>query len=89
MLTLTDSAAAMIARLREQSGASGDVALRIAKPFDTPGLQMTLAEHPDPDDLVLDDPRARVFLDPVAAVRLNDQVLDARSSESGSAFFLG
>ena len=89
MLILTDSAAAMIARLREQSGSELDLTLRIAQPADSPGLQMTLAEQPGPDDLVLDDPRATVFLDPVAAVRLSDKVLDARSGESGSAFFLG
>lgn len=89
MLTLTDQAAAMIARLRAQADPSSDVALRIAKPSGSPGLTMTLADRPGPDDLVLRDPRATVFLDPAAAARLDREVLDARSNEVGSAFFLG
>lgn len=89
MLTVTDQAAAMIARLREEADPSGELALRIARRSGSPGLTMTLTDHPGPDDMVLQDSRATVFLDPVAAARLDDEILDARSNEVGSAFFLG
>ncbi len=88
MLTLTDQAAAMIARLGRQADPPGDLALRICHQGDAPGLTMDLADEPGPDDLVLRGSGATVFLDPVAAVRLDSKVLDARSNEVGSAFFL-
>lgn len=88
MLTLTEQAAAMIARLRTEAEPAGDLTLRIAQPSDSYGLTMSLADRPGPDDLVLRDSGATVFLDPVAAARLDGEVLDARSNEVGSAFFL-
>jgi len=87
MLTLTDEAAAMIARL-SAADPSGDVTLRIAKPADSHGLTMSLADKPGPDDLVISDDRVTVYLDPAAAARLGSEVLDARCNETGSAFFL-
>lgn len=87
MLTLTDEAAAMIARLRG-AAPSRDVTLRITKPADSPGLTMSLADKPGPQDVVIADERATVYLDPAAAARLDSEILDARSNETGSAFFL-
>ncbi len=87
MLTLTDAAASMIARLREADPAR-DLTLRIAQSLDSPGLTMSLADKPGSDDLVISDERATVYLDPAAAARLNSEILDARCNETGSAFFL-
>ncbi len=89
MLELTPSALAMIARLRDSAGGSGGTALRISGGGEAPGLRMSLAGQPDPDDVVLIEPEATIFLDPVAAARLDRELLDARSDERGSAFFLG
>lgn len=88
MLTLTDEAVAMIARL-SAAAPVGDLTLRITKPSDSPGLTMSLADKPGPDRLVISDERATVYLDPAAAARLDSEVLDARSNDTGSAFFLG
>ena len=42
---------------------------------------------PEPDDTVVETEGARVFVDPVASVALNDRVLDARVSDDGSVGF--
>lgn len=87
MLTLSDTALDLISRLSARAP-DRHLGLRIAAARTVPGLQMSLAEAPGPHDLVMHDPRARVFLDPVAAARLARERLDARSDERGSAFFL-
>lgn len=89
MLELSPAALAMIVRVRELTEPGSELALRIAGGGSAPGLQMTLAAAPDRQDIVLVDPEATVFLDPVAADRLDGELLDARSDDRGSAFFLG
>lgn len=89
VLELTPSALAMIARLRDGVGTTSGAALRISGGGTAPGLHMSLAGQPDPDDVVLIEPEATIFLDPVAAARLDHELLDARVDERGSAFFLG
>lgn len=89
MLELSPSARAMSVRLREQAEPGSELALRISGGGTAPGLQMTLAGEPDPEDIVLIDPEATIFLDSVAADRLDGELLDARSDARGSAFFLG
>lgn len=87
LLRLTRRAAAMIDDLvrRADLPAGG---LRIAQETG-PGLTMQLAPAPREEDDVLVHAGVALFLDPVAAVRLQGEVLDARSGENGSAFFLG
>ena len=49
---------------------------------------MSLAAHAEPRDVLVCDGAATVFLGPVAAERLTRQTLDARTNETGSAFYL-
>lgn len=85
MLTLTENAAEMIARLTEELPQGG---LRIAQLEDTPGLTMAVVPEPADDDEVLHQHDVVVFLDATAASRLAAETLDARTNEAGAAFFL-
>lgn len=87
MLQVTREAAALIIELVEQARAP-EAGLRIAQRDDHVALAMSIAEEPGPDDTVLIESEVRVFLGPVAQQRLAGQILDARSGETGSAFFV-
>lgn len=88
MLRVTRDAAAMINSLVQDEHLPHGAGLRIAQRDDHPALAMTMTEGPGPDDLVLHERNARVFLGPVASDRLTGQTLGARTGEAGSAFFL-
>jgi Fe-S cluster assembly iron-binding protein IscA len=87
VLTLSDTALELISQLvaRDRDRFAG---LRISAAGSVPGLRMSLAAGPGPYDLVLSDPRGRVFLDPVAVTRLARERLGARRDARGCAFFL-
>jgi Fe-S cluster assembly iron-binding protein IscA len=88
VIRLTRNAVAMIEALKQQAQLP-DGGLRIAKAREHPGLRMQLASAPRAEDDVLRAGEVRLFLDPTARRRLQDQTLDARTNEAGSAFFLG
>ena len=88
MLHMTDDAARMIVSLLDDDARPPGAGLRIAQRDDHTALAMQVAEAPGPDDTVLLDGDARVFVGPLAGVRLAGSTLDARSGEHGSAFFL-
>lgn len=88
MLRITDGAASMIEGLVQDGELPPGAGLRIAQREDHPSLAMSLAEQAAPEDLVLIEQDARVFLAPVADVRLTGQTLDARVNELGAAFFV-
>lgn len=88
MLRLTDHAASMIAELLDDAELPDGAGLRIAQRDDHPALAMALTEAPGPEDVVVVDHDVTVFLGPVAAERVAEQVLDARAGETGSAFYL-
>ena len=88
MLQLTDSATEMIAGLLADDRLPPEAGLRIAQRDDHVALAMTVAGEPGPDDTVLLEQDARVFLGPVADARLAGSTLDARTGADGSAFFL-
>ena len=98
MLTLTNSARNAIEALTDpQGGAPPGAGVRIAVAQDTPAtpngtkapLTLTVAVAPEPDDKVLDDGDARVFLDASAAQMLHDKTLDAQVDPAqGVSFFL-
>lgn len=50
---------------------------------------MRLTGVAEPDDVVLIQHDATVFLGPIAAQRLAGQTLDARADDGGTSFFLG
>ncbi len=88
VLILTENAATMINRLAARAALPAGAGLRIAQRRDRPSLAMEMAAAPEPADAVLRDRDAVVFLDQSAATRLAEQVLDARTDDRGSAFFL-
>lgn len=88
MLRVTDDAAAMIQSLTDEA-VLPDGGLRIAQHDEHLGLTMQLASSPQDEEDVLQAGGVQLFLDPIASTRLDGQTLDARTNESGSAFFLG
>ena len=75
MLEVTDAAAAAILDV------AGDGGLRLVadESSDDVELELSVAEEPEDGDEVVEHGGARVFLDPVAARELADQVLDVHS----------
>lgn len=88
MLHVTGDAARMIVELLDDDDLPPDAGLRIAQRDDHTALAMEVAHAPGPDDTVLLDHDARLFVGPLASVRLAGSTLDARSGKNGSAFFL-
>lgn len=88
MLTLTDDAAALIGNLLQHAELPAGAGLRIAQRDDHTALAMSLAERAQPRDVLVRDGAWAVFLGPVAAARLTGQTLDARTNQTGSAFYL-
>ena len=88
MLTLTDRAAATIRTLTSQPGIPADTGLRMSlQDSDTGTLALSL-EGPQPDDAVIEDAGARVFVQRDAAVIVEDRELDAELDEEGRASFM-
>jgi Fe-S cluster assembly iron-binding protein IscA len=88
MLTLTDSAVTAIRTLTSQPELPEDTGLRIMSQDDgAPAFQVTLAESPVAGDQVIEASGARVFLEPGAAVALDDKALDAQVDDQGTVAF--
>jgi Fe-S cluster assembly iron-binding protein IscA len=51
------------------------------------GYALNLAGAPEPDDTVVEAGGARVFVDAVTSVALDDRILDARVADDGSVGF--
>lgn len=89
MLTITDRALKVLRtvtghpRLAESSG------LRIARRSpSSESLQVKPVQGPEPGDVVIERSKGRLFLGPVAARRLRDKVLDARTDAEGRVEFV-
>ena len=52
-----------------------------------PTLELTVAPEPEPEDEVLDDDGAQVFLDPLAAAHVDGKILDADHEPGGGVSF--
>ncbi len=88
MLTLTDSAVTAIRNLTAQPELPEDTGLRIMSQNEGgPAFQVTLAESPAAGDQVIETSGARVFLEPDAAVALDDKSLDAQVDYQGTVAF--
>lgn len=87
MLSLTPSAAEMIAHLTDEAELP-EGGLRIADDGPEPGLKMSVVPRPAAEDLVVLQHEVAVYLDPIAAERLSSETLDGRTNEAGAAFFL-
>jgi iron-sulfur cluster assembly protein len=90
VLTLTGPAVEAIRTLTTQPGLPTDTGLRIA-PEDSEGGSLTLAvsDGPQVGDEVVEAEGVRVFVQPDAAVMLDDKSLDAEVDDQGVTFRLG
>jgi iron-sulfur cluster assembly protein len=91
MLVLTEAAAEAVKSITSTSQAPAEAGLRIASNTPEPGtpaaLQVSTTAAPAKDDQVVEAAGARVFLEPQAAIYLEDKVLDAQVDEQGEAHF--
>lgn len=88
VLTLTDRAAETIRALTSQPGLPADAGLRMSLEDSDAGMLALSLESPQPDDAVVEDAGARVFLQPDAAGIVADKELDAQLDEQGRASFV-
>lgn len=92
MLTLTDNATAVVTTLVNRQSDAVDAGLRIhstaAPEAGAPSrLSVVVAEHPEPQDQVIELAGARVFLEETAAIALDDKILDAGVDDEGAVSF--
>ncbi len=88
MLTVTDRAAAAIRAVTHQPQAPDGAGVRISAEGEyAERLVLQLAPQPGTDDKVVESAGALLFLDPTAAVALNDKELDAHSDAEGALRF--
>src|SRR3984957_15307050 len=88
MLTPTESALPAIRTLPPHPELPDDTGLRIMSQDEGgPAFQVTLADSPVQGDQVIEPEGARVFLEPGAAVALDDKSLDAQVDEEGTVAF--
>ena len=87
MLTLTENAQTIITGIVDGAQVPQTGGIRIAQDAEGKGLSVTVAELPQAEDQVVEAAGAKVFLDPSAAVALDDKVLDASASPDGRVDF--
>ena len=91
MLVLTEAAAEVVKSVTSTSQAPGGAGLRIASAASQPegpgALEVTATTGPAENDQVIEAAGARVFLEPQAAIYLEDKVLDAQVDEEGTPHF--
>lgn len=90
MLVLTDAAAETIDALTARSDLPENAGLRIstlAGGEQAAGWNAALTAGPGPKDEVFQVRRGRLYLDPEAAGRLSDKVLDAQTAQDGEVVF--
>jgi len=90
MLVLTEAAAEVVKSVTSTAPAPETAGLRIAsapEPESPDALQLTATAGPLDNDQVIEAAGARVFVEPQAALYLEDKVLDAQVDEQGNARF--
>ena len=87
MLTLTDDATLQIRNIIDSPEVPEGCGVRITTDPTSGGLSLALAATPAEDDEILDEAGARVFLEPQAAVILDDKALDASTDNTGQVRF--
>jgi len=91
MLVLTEAAAEAVKSVTSTAQVPGEAGLRIAssdaEPENPEALQVAPVTGPRENDQVIEAAGARVFLEPQAALYLEDKVLDAQVDEQGNAHF--
>jgi iron-sulfur cluster assembly protein len=87
VLTLTDRAAETIRILTSQPGVPADAGLRMSLQDSEAGTLALSLGGPQPDDDVIEEAGARVFVQRDAAAMVADRELDAQLDEQGRASF--
>jgi iron-sulfur cluster assembly protein len=87
MLTLTQTAAEAVEELVAQVPLAEDGGVRIRDTGGPAGFELSVVPLPEPQDTVVVEHGARVFLDESAAAALDDRVLDAEFSNDGALRF--
>ena len=88
MLTLTDQASTVVKDLAERATGSDEAGLRISTLPDNPkDYEVKVAVFPEPDDIVVVNDGAQVFLESRAAAALTNRVLDATVEPDGAVRF--
>jgi Fe-S cluster assembly iron-binding protein IscA len=92
MLVLTEAAAETIDALTDRPGLPESAGLRISTMTgpgerEAEGWNAALTAGPGPKDEVFQVRGGRLYLDPVAAGRLADKVLDAQTAQDGQVVF--
>jgi iron-sulfur cluster assembly protein len=87
VLTLTDRAAETIRALTSQPGVPQDTGLRMSLQGGAAGALTLSLEPAQPDDAVVEDAGARVFIQQGAAVIVEDRELDGQFNDQGQATF--
>ncbi|MEQ6899681.1 Fe-S cluster assembly protein HesB [Nocardioides sp. YIM 152588] len=86
MLALTENAATIVKQLTADPAAEGAPGLRISGASDDT-FAVTTAQAAEPDDAVVAQDGAIVYLDADAAVALDDKILDAGVDDAGKIEF--
>ena len=88
MLTLTDNASAIVNEITNQPGLSDTAGLRITSVSDPePAFEVTATAQGEPEDQIVEQDGATVYLDRASAELLDDKVLDAAVDPSGKVEF--
>ncbi len=87
---MTDNAASAIRTLAGQTDTPEQTGVRISPTTDEGGAGLALAvtEGPLPEDQVIEDQGARLFVDSDVADALADKALDAQITEQGQVQFM-
>lgn len=88
MLTLTDRAAETIRALTTQPGYPADTGLRMSMQGGDGGKLALSLEAPQPDDAVVEESGARVFVGPDVVGVVEDSELDAQVDDQGRPTFM-
>lgn len=88
VLTLTEEAHRAVTAISRPRSATHRPGLRICRRPDRPAFSVRRAVLPNPDDEVVEHDGARVFLEPVAALKFHDSLLDVRTDHDGRVQFV-
>lgn len=91
MLTLTSEAVQVIRTVTADPELPAETGIRIASGVNgSQELRLSVAAAPEAGDQVVEEEGARVFLEPAAAMLLDDKTLDAQVDPQGDiAFTIG
>ena len=87
MLTLTENASTIVREITTQPGLPETAGLRITTDGDPSSFAIAATEVGEPDDKVIEQAGATLYLDEDAALVLDDKILDAAVDESGQVEF--